>query len=115
MRRERLYLHAMVEAADDVASFIADTDKAAFMANDMLQRATKMQLIWIGGAAEKVPPEMRTRYPEIDWADLANYGTSLLERYWDVDNEQVWERASRQIPAVRELTAAIISAEFPEG
>ena len=114
MRRERLYLHAIVDAADDIASFIAEHDKPSFLANDMLQRATKMQLIWIGEAAAKMPAEIQARYPDIAWSDLASYGTSLLERYWDVDHEQVWDRASRQIPVLREQISVIIATEFPE-
>jgi uncharacterized protein with HEPN domain len=63
MRHETLYLTDIVEAADHIAEFIADTDFPAFQESELLRSAVVQKLAIIGEAAARVSEELRPAAP----------------------------------------------------
>lgn len=55
MRRERLYLLDIVEAADAIRSFLVGVSESAFLGNDLLRSAVLQKLSIIGEAASRLP------------------------------------------------------------
>lgn len=53
MRREKLYLADIVEAADAVATFLAGVERDRFVHDDLLRSAVLQKLSIIGEAAAR--------------------------------------------------------------
>jgi uncharacterized protein with HEPN domain len=58
MRRERLYLLDMVEAADAIRGFLRGVPEADFLASDLLQSAVLQKLLILGGSRIPAPEEL---------------------------------------------------------
>src|ERR1035438_9929138 len=51
MRRDDLYLHDIIEAADHIAAFLAESDFEGFLKSELVQSAVVQKLAIIGEAA----------------------------------------------------------------
>jgi uncharacterized protein with HEPN domain len=54
MRRDKLYLADIVEAADAVAAFLAGAERERFLQDDLLRSAVLQKLSIIGEAAARL-------------------------------------------------------------
>ena len=66
MRSERLYLTDIIEAAEAIAEFIAESNKLEFIQDVKTQSAVIQKLIVIGEAAARLSPEFRRQYSQIE-------------------------------------------------
>ena len=112
MRHESLYLNDIVEAADDIAEFIAGIDFQGFQKSELLRSAVVQKLEVIGEAAARVSDEFTSRHPEVPWPQivaLPQYSDSCI---FGVDWEVVWLAATDRRPVLRGQIAVIPAAEF---
>ena len=61
MRREELYLHDMLEAADHIAGFVAGLGFPAFEETELIRSAVVQKLAIIGEAAGRVSDDLKAR------------------------------------------------------
>ena len=92
MTRKRtplLFLEDILDAIERIESYTI-LGKDEFFNNPTVQDATLFRLQTIGEAANKLPEEMKRRYPEIPWRDIVDFRNLLAHRYWRIDISVVW-------------------------
>ena len=97
MRRERLYLTDIVEAADYVADFIAGTDFQAFQKSELLRSAVVQKLAVIGEAAARVSEELKVRHSHVPWPQITAFRNILIHAYFGIDWDEVWRAAAEAV------------------
>jgi len=112
MRREKLYLADLVEAADAIQIFLAGVTQEAFLADDLIRSAVLQKLMIIGEAAAKLPENLRGRHAEIPWADIIAFRNVAVHAYFTMQWPVVWTVATTQVPELRSQVAAILDAEY---
>ena len=112
MRREELYLTDMVEAAKAVGAFTSGITFEWFLDNDQLKSAVLYKLTIIGEAASKIPKELKSKYPAIEWAKIAAFRNYVVHAYFSVDWVIVWGAAKEEVPELMEDIGRILKAEF---
>ncbi len=114
MRREALYLSDIVEAADEIAKYLSDTDETSFLTNTIRQSAVAFQLAIIGEAVANLPDDLRTRYPDVEWRAARGLRNIIVHSYFAINWTIIWETATADVPLLREQITAILDNEFPE-
>ena len=114
MRPESLYLNDIVEAADDIARFLAGIESKTFQESDLLRSAVVHKLSVIGEAAARLSRELADRNPQVPWAQIVGFRNILIHAYFGIDWDVVWQAAKDRCPILREQVAQILAAESSE-
>ncbi len=97
--------------ADAIREFLGDLTFEQFLADRKTIFAVFHALELIGEASKNVPPEVRNRYPEVPWKNMAGMRDTLVHGYFGADAEIVWESAARLVPELRRLIESALSRE----
>ncbi len=109
MKDDRMYLEHMLERAERVARYISD-GREALIASEQTQDAVIRNLEVIGEAAKHVSKSTRDRIPALDWRRIAGMRDILIHNYMGVDLGEVWNAASRDVPAMAEALRRFLAS-----
>jgi uncharacterized protein with HEPN domain len=83
----------------------------AFQQDEKTRFATIQAIEIIGEAAKHVPPQIRSRYPEIPWNDISGMRDKLIHAYFSVDPLKVWKVVKEDIPELKPKLESILKEE----
>jgi uncharacterized protein with HEPN domain len=110
MRRDRLYLDDVVEAAEAISGFLVDVTEEQFLASDLLQSAVLQKLTIVGEAAARLSPEFKAAAPHIPWSDITAFRNIAVHAYFSVQWPIVWVAATDEVPLLRTQVLTLLSA-----
>ena len=90
MSTDDAYLNDIIEAAQQVASYIAGMDQASFLADRKTQDAVIRQIEIMGEASTHISASMKTAHAEIDWKGLSKLRNFYIHVYRRVIYSMVW-------------------------
>lgn len=108
------YLEHIRAAAEDALVFVADMDKAAFVADRRAQRAVIMSLIIIGEAATRLMDGYAAfvrEHPQIPWQSMRNMRNRMAHGYFDINLDIVWDTVQLWLPQLLMQLAAVDVAQ----
>lgn len=99
----------MLAAATAAREYLSSmTDPAELRADRRSMDAVLHNLFVLGEAAKGVPPEVRDRYPSIEWRGITGLRDILAHEYFGVDEEVIWDLVKHRLPKlVEELHRAL--------
>jgi uncharacterized protein with HEPN domain len=80
----------------------------AFLASHTLQDAVLRNLQPLSEATQRVSEKLKTRHPEIEWAQIAAFRNILVHDYLGVDLEQVWRIVQTDVPRLKAALLAML-------
>jgi uncharacterized protein with HEPN domain len=117
MRREsrtgpsdRARFEHILRAGAAIASFVRDRRRDDLETDDMLRRALVNAVQEIGEAATRITDEGRSRAASLPWGQIVAMRHVLVHVYWGVDNDQLWNTATIEVPAMIPLIQSAIAA-----
>ena len=113
MPRDNERLIDMLTAARGIRARVQAASKDAFDSDEDLQIVLTHLIEIIGEAARSVTQEFRAVHPNIPWADIIGMRHRLIHDYSNIDLEQVWGTAVRDIPTLISLVEPLIPPEEP--
>jgi len=97
-RRDSLLREDILNAADKIRSYLADTDAKKFLADAKTTDAVVRNLEVIGEAARMMSAEGRALYPKIPWTQVVGLRHRIVHEYFGIDPALVWQIASVDVP-----------------
>ena len=68
-----------------------------FIKNDMVVDAVIRNLEIICEAVKNIPPEVRSKYPEVQWRQIAGFRDIVIHHYFGVDLNIVWTVVTKHL------------------
>jgi uncharacterized protein with HEPN domain len=108
MKRDRAYLKHIIEAISNIEKFIEGLTKEGFFENVEKQYAVLRGLEIIGEATKNLSRELRAKYREIPWKDIAGMRDKLIHEYFGVNLELVWVTIKNKLPEFKKQVLKIL-------
>ncbi len=109
MRNYQLYLQDILEAIEAIESFVAGMDFGDFVLDDKTSSAVMRKFEIMGEATKNIPDEIRQKYPQIPWKQLAGMRDKLIHFYFGVNYQLIWEAIQRSLPPIKLVIQQIIT------
>ena len=65
----------------------------------------------ISEASRRLPPDLKARYPSIQWAAIAGAGNIYRHNYEEVLATKIWETVKLALPELRQVVDKELSAD----
>lgn len=111
---ERTYLDFLADIRDNLVeahAFVEGMTFASFSSDKRTWYAVVRALEIVGEATKRLPPELKDRYPDLPWRDMAGMRDKLIHDYFGVDLQVVWETAMEEAPALEAEIRSILAKE----
>lgn len=108
-RSVRLRLNDIVRAIDGAAETISGVDFETFRSVYHMPRTVERCIEIVSEATRRLPDEIKSRYLDIPWHQIAGIGNVLRHDYELVDERVIWEVATVHFPRLRAVISEVRS------
>jgi len=95
------YIQDIVDATSKGMRFVEDMKYEDFIHDDKTVFAVIRAIEVIGEAAKNIPDDVKDKYPEIPWREMAGMRNKLIHAYFGVDIKRVWKAIKEEIPPLK--------------
>ena len=96
-KRDKAYLKHILDAISDIEKFIEGITEEGFCENKEKQYAVLRALEIIGEATKNLSNELKAKYSDILWREIAGMRDKLIHQYFGVNLELVWETIQNRL------------------
>ena len=104
----RELIRHILDEIDYILAQIPNTDFDSFVKNATLKRAFVRSIEIIGEASKKLPEDVKSKQPDIEWRKVAGMRDRLIHDYFGVDYTIVWDLATTKLPDLREKLQSLL-------
>lgn len=108
--RQRLYLSHVAECLDRIDDYLPDS-KERFLEDTMRQDALIRALQVLAESTKRLSEEFKRSRPEVDWRAVAGLRNILVHEYLQVDLNEVWAVATRDLSELRDAVEDELTSE----
>ena len=90
-RDYKVYLDDIIEAIDRIRDYTTELSFEKFVNDRKTIDAVNRNLAIIGEAANRIPEQIKNKYPNIEWYGIIGLRNILVHDYFKVDLEIIWD------------------------
>jgi uncharacterized protein with HEPN domain len=95
-------------------SFVADLDFATFESDKRTIYAVVRAVEIVGEVAKNIPQPLKDQYPTIPWRSIAGMRDKVIDQYFGVDLQVLWEMVHQDLSPLKTAIAQVL-ADLPAG
>lgn len=107
-----LFLEDILLSIERIEEYMEGLDFSAFKMKYMVVDAVCRNLEIIGEAANKIPDEIKKKYPLVPWRKMYGLRNMISHEYFGIDYEIIWEIATKNLPKEKKEIIRIIEIEI---
>jgi len=111
MRDPYLYIEDILTSIKKIKRYTAGMSFRDFIRDEKVIDAVLRNLEIIRETAKNAPEEIRQKYPQIPWKEVAGMRDRLIHAYFGVDLEIVWQTIVSDLPKLEFELIKIIKKE----
>lgn len=110
--RNLILIEDMLYSIDKILKYLGNVQSMEeFLANEMLVDAVTRNFEIIGEAANKVPSDLKAKYPEIPWRQMYGLRNFAVHDYHIIDPVILWEIARDNLPGNKAELEELLKTE----
>lgn len=100
-RKISLYLKDILESIIAIEKFVEGMDFERFKNDDKTSSAVIRKFEIIGEASKHISEEIRQKYPDIPWKEMAAFRDKMIHFYFGIKTELVWNTIKMELPILK--------------
>lgn len=88
----------MLDFAREAVGLAKGKSQSGLGGDRLLDLATLHLITLIGEAANQIPQDVQSKYPQIAWSDIIGMRHRLVHGYDQIDYDILWQTLSKDIP-----------------
>jgi uncharacterized protein with HEPN domain len=101
LKKYETYLNDIKSAINSIENFTKGITAEQFKRDDKTSSAVIRKLEIIGEATKHIPNDIREKYTQIPWKEMAGMRDKLIHTYSEVDLNLVWKTIKNRIPELK--------------
>jgi uncharacterized protein with HEPN domain len=111
----RLFLQDIETSCAKIIRYTEGLTRDQVFADEMRFDGVLLNLHVIGEAVKNLPLDLRERYPDIAWREIAGLRDLVAHAYFALDLEILWDAIQRDVPALHRRIRQISESEKEPG
>jgi len=103
-------LQHILDAIDEIHKYVIAADLSVFLENSMMRFACIKQMEIIGEASNHLSTEVKSKFPDIKWAQIIGMRNVFAHEYFGIDSSVVWEIINNDIPELKEKIEHVLKS-----
>lgn len=114
-RSALLLLQDIEKSCERIVRYTIELSRDQVFTDEMKFDAVLFNLHVIGEAVKKLPPELKEKYSDIAWREIAGLRDFVAHAYFALDLDILWDAIRQDVPALLSRVQEMIAQERPEG
>lgn len=98
----KIFLEHILECVGLIEEYTQGVTRERFFESKQLQDSIIRRIEVIGEAVKNIPQEIKDRYSDIPWKQIAGMRDILIHEYWGIDLNLTWNITAKQILELKE-------------
>jgi uncharacterized protein with HEPN domain len=101
VRDSRVTLRQLADFIDEAQGLVEGRTLEALASDPVRLRAFERVMELVGECAKRVPAELREKYPDVPWRQIAGMRDVISHAYEDLAYEILWSAVEKDFPKLR--------------
>lgn len=109
MKDDSVHIRHILDSIEKIETYTRG-GRGIFVADSMVADAAVRKLQTLAESATRISPEIKKRFPQVEWRAMARFRNVLVHDYLGLDLERVWNIVTVDLPPLKKQVEAILAS-----